>query len=161
MSALRKVEVFNQSKLVDFDPRRVARLARVLDEFLPANLRAPKGWLSVAVMDDEALCKIHADFLGDPSKTDVITFEGDPLDGFAGEICVSAERALEVCGKFSNTPNLELCLYVAHGMLHLAGVNDIEPEDAAKMRAAEAAAMSIIKRKFRKNVFNFKVKKHA
>lgn len=161
MKSLRKVEVFNQSALVDFEPRRVERLARVLDEFLPENLRAPAGWLSVAVMDDEALCKIHSDFLGDPSKTDVITFEGDPLEGFAGEICVSAERALEVCGGYSNTPNLELCLYVAHGMLHLAGVDDILPEDAAKMRAAEAAAMGVIKRKFRKNVFNFKEGKNV
>mgnify|MGYP000682717518 CR=1 FL=1 len=42
---------------------------------------------------DAALARLHADFLGDPTTTDVITFEGDPALGVAGEICVSADTA--------------------------------------------------------------------
>lgn len=156
MKKPREVQVCNMSETADFKASRVARLVRVLDERLPENLRAPEGALSIAVMDDEALVKIHADFLDDPSKTDVITFESGEEEGFAGEICVSAERALEKASEFGNTPDAELCLYIAHGMLHLAGVDDIDPEDALKMRAAEAVAAKIIKRAFRAPIFRFK-----
>ena len=156
MKKQRTVQACNMSAIADFNPRRVSRLVRALDERLPTHLRAPKGLLSIAVMDDASLAKIHADFLNDPSKTDVITFESGGEEGFAGEICVSAERALEKCADYGNTPDEELCLYIAHGMLHLAGVDDIAPEDAKKMRAAEASALEIIKSSFRKPVFNFK-----
>ena len=152
----RIVQACNMSKIADFSPRRVSSLVRILDERMPKNLRAPEGLLSIAVMDDAALAKIHSDFLDNPSKTDVITFESGGEVGFAGEICVSAERALEKCAQYGNTPDEELCLYIAHGMLHLAGVDDIAPEDAKKMRAAEAVALGVIKSSFRKPVFNFK-----
>lgn len=155
---LRSVKICNLSRLVEFDTSRVIKLVRTLDT-LPKNLRAPKGWLSIAIMDDAELAKIHGDFLNDPTNTDVITFEGDPDDDFAGEICVSAERALKVSSEFSNTPDAELCLYIAHGMLHLAGIDDISECDAKKMRAAEAQAESLIKQKFRKTIFNFKKEK--
>lgn len=155
MKKLREVQVCNMSETASFKPSRVVRLVRILDERMPENLRAPEGSLSIAVMDDEALAKIHADFLNDPSKTDVITFEGGGEEGFAGEICVSAERALEKASEFNNTPDAELCLYIAHGMLHLAGVDDIAPEDALEMRAAEAVAAKIIKEAFRAPVFTF------
>lgn len=156
MKKLREVQVCNMSEIVEFEPCRIARLVRVLDDKLPRHLRAPKGALSIAVMDDDALCQIHSDFLNDPTKTDVITFESGGEEGFAGEICVSAERALDIASKFNNTADAELCLYIAHGMLHLAGVDDIEPEDALKMREAEAIASKIIKGAFRAPVFRFK-----
>ena len=155
MKKPREEQVCNMSEIADFKAGRVVRLVRILDGKLPENLRAPEGALSIAVMDDDALAKIHADFLGDSSKTDVITFESGGEEGFAGEICVSAERACAKASEFGNTPDAELCLYIAHGMLHLAGVDDIAPEDAVKMRAAEAVAAKIIKEAFRAPVFHF------
>ncbi len=156
MKNLREVQVCNMSRLVEFKSARVARLVRILDERLPKDLRTPKGTLSIAIMDDAELAQIHADFLNDPTKTDVITFESGDEEGFAGEICVSAERAFEKASEYNNTADAELCLYIAHGMLHLAGVDDIAPEDAKKMRAAEAIASEIIKKAFRTPVFKFK-----
>lgn len=156
MKYLREVEVCNLTDSVEFENRRVVRLVRVLDEFLPKHLRAPKGALSIAVMDDKKIAEIHKDFLNDPKPTDVITFEGDGDGVFAGEICVSAQTAKNVCKKYSNSSDAELSLYIAHGMLHLAGVDDIEPEDALKMREAEAIALKIILEKFKKPIFKFK-----
>ena len=152
----RQVDILDMSGLLDFEPRRVRAFVCALDANLPARLRAPSGDLSVAFFDDAGIAGIHADFMNNPDPTDVITFEGDPEDGFAGEICACAETALKRAGDFGNTPSRELCLYVAHGYLHLAGVDDISPEDAAKMRAAEAEAMAVLDAKFRKPVFNFK-----
>lgn len=152
----REVQVCNLSEIAEFDPSRVVRLVRILDEELPEGMRAPKGALSIAIMDNAKIAQIHKDFLGDPKPTDVITFEGDGDGMFAGEICASAEMARSVASKYSNTADAELCLYIAHGMLHLAGIDDIEPQDAKKMREAEAVAAGIISRRFRKPVFKIK-----
>ena len=56
--------------------------------------RVPGGDLSIAILSDAKVAEIHGDFLDDPTETDVITFPGDPDMEFAGEICVSADRAL-------------------------------------------------------------------
>ena len=110
----RRIDILDMSGLLDFEPRRVRAFVRALDANLPARLRAPSGDLSVAFFDDSGIAGIHADFMNNPDPTDVITFEGDPEDGFAGEICACAETALKRAGDFGNTPSRELCLYVAH-----------------------------------------------
>ena len=151
----RQTDISPFCKTVRIDRRRLRRFIELLDKNLPEEFRAPQGALSVAIFGDAQLAKIHEDFLGDPSETDVITFEGD--DDFAGEVCASAERALKCAEKFSNTPSRELSLYVAHGYLHLAGVDDIEPEDAAVMRRAETLALKILDKNFKKPIFYFDV----
>lgn len=154
----RQIDIFQNSKCSECDVKKLRTFIRKLDERLPKKLRAPSGVLSIAIVDDAELAKIHGQFLNDPEKTDVITFPSDEK-GFSGEICASAERALKTAKKFSNTPNRELALYVAHGYLHLAGLDDIEICDAAKMRKAEAEAMRIFDSSFKKPVFNFKIEK--
>lgn len=150
----RQIDIYQNSKFAHVDERRLKIFIRKLDENLPKKFRAPTGEISIALVDDEELALIHGKFLNDPSKTDVITFPSDEK-GFAGEICASAERAFKCAKKFSNTPNRELALYVAHGYLHLAGLDDIEISDAAKMRKAEATAMNIFDSSFRNPLFIF------
>lgn len=119
----------------------------------PASPACPAGELSLVFLTDPALAQIHADFMDDPSATDVITFEGDSTAGLAGEICVSADTALayvadaqpratraERAAAFS----AELTLYVVHGWLHLAGYDDLRPAKKRRMRAAEARAMKLL-----------------
>ena len=151
--SVRQIDIFDKSGLIEFDARRLRAFVRALDDLLPENMKAPRGTLSLAFFDDADIAKIHADFLNKPDETDVITFEGDPDDGFAGEVCASAERAFKCAANYGSTPSRELCLYVAHGYLHLAGINDIEPEDAAVMRRGEALALEILDRRFKKPIF--------
>ena len=151
----RHTDISDFSNMVSFDKRRLRKFIDVLDAKLPNEYKAPQGTFSIAIFNDKDLAKIHADFLNKPSETDVITFEGDADDDFAGEVCVSAERALKCANQYNTTPSRELCLYVAHGYLHLAGVDDIAPEDAVIMRKAEALALEILDNNFRKPIFKY------
>ena len=120
----------------------------------------PPGELSIVFLTDPALARIHADFMGDPTATDVITFEGDKAAGLAGEICVSADTAWKyvesVLAPTSRTRapqaatlqqsfSAELTLYLIHGWLHLAGYDDLKPAKKRRMRAAEARAMKLLR----------------
>lgn len=153
---MRKISICNRSRIVKADRAALKRFIGKLDGELPESLRAPHGELSLAILDDDEISKIHADFMDNPNPTDVITFEGDKGGEFAGEICASAETALRQSADFKTSPSWELTLYFAHGYLHLAGIDDISPEDAIKMRTAESSAMQILSRNFSKPIFTFK-----
>jgi len=105
-----------------------------------------EGELSIAFLDREAMCRVHADFLQNDSLTDVITFEGISEAGVAGEICVAPDHALEFEGSRRLPLPEELTLYLVHGYLHLAGLDDVDPADRRKMRAAERRAMTSLRK---------------
>ena len=114
-----------------------------VDALLP---NFPEGDLSIAILSDGKVAEIHGDFLNDPSETDVITFPGDPDMDFAGEICVSADRANATHREQSTTFSEELTLYIVHGLLHLAGLNDKTDNQSAEMRKGEHRIMELLKR---------------
>ena len=151
----RSTDIINFCDFVKIDNKKLRRFITLLDTELPPEFRAPEGTLSIAIFDDPALAKIHEDFMNNPAPTDVITFDGDNTEDNAGEICASAEMAMKCAPKFSNTASRELSLYVAHGYLHLAGVDDIAEADAKIMRYAESLALAILDKHFKTQIFKF------
>lgn len=144
----RSVAVANHHPRLRVPTGSVERLVAVLDthaaRLAPRGSTMPDGELSVVFLDDPSLAKLHADFLRDPSTTDVITFEGMPALGVAGEICVSADTALAYARQHDREFASELALYLVHGWLHLAGHDDLEPARKRAMRRAEARAMRFL-----------------
>jgi len=107
----------------------------------------PQRELSIVFVDDADLAQMHADWLNDPTLTDVITFDlRDDPSGPAGELYVSVERALAVAARRQASPLRELLLYVVHGVLHLCGFDDHEAADRRRMRAAERRAFARLER---------------
>ncbi len=141
----RSLAIANRHPRLRLDRAGLIRAIAALDAH-GAKFRGgcPAGELSIVFLTDDALARLHADFLGDPSPTDVITFEGDAGAGLAGEICVSVDTAAAYArahhGDFSN----ELALYVVHGWLHLAGYDDLQPAKKRAMRRAEARALRVL-----------------
>ena len=157
----REVSIRNAHSRLKIPRGAIARAVAELDAQAPDFLGGcPAGELSVVFLTDPALAKIHADFMDDPTATDVITFEGDPVASLAGEICVSADTAARYVGLLEGRspdrprsvrkPTLqdnfaaELTLYVVHGWLHLAGYDDLQPAKKRQMRATEARAMKLL-----------------
>ena len=122
----------------------LARCLEVLDA-LPGP-RPPPGEISLAFLTDDALARIHADFLDDPTPTDVITFPGEAGSGLAGEVCVSVDRARAEARQRQRPFALELTLYVVHGWLHLAGSDDLTPRGRQAMRRGERRLLAALDR---------------
>ena len=157
---MRVVTIHNGHPGLRPDRRAATALIRTLDAHAGKFLGGcPPGELSLAFLTDAGLARLHADFLADPSITDVITFAGDPAYGLAGEICVSADAAArQTCPEQSrrvypersrraskNNFSDELTLYLVHGWLHLAGYDDLVPREKRKMRSAEARALKLLR----------------
>ena len=125
------------------DPEAAAiRLFEALDA--SGRFPIPRGELSVVFVDDDAIARVHADFMDDPSPTDVITFPGDPVMESAGEIIVSVDHARSRAGELGEPFSRELSLYLVHGWLHLAGYDDRNDADRARMREAEREALAML-----------------
>ncbi len=153
--ACRSVAIHQAHPRLRLVRKEIAAAIAVLDSHAAKFLGGcPAGELSVAILTDPALTRIHAGFMDDPTATDVITFEGNPAVGQAGEICVSADTAARFVGLTGkNKPSAatqkkfsaELTLYIVHGWLHLAGYDDIQPAKKRRMRAAEKRAMTLLR----------------
>lgn len=117
-----------------------------LFEILIRSGRFPigSGELSIAFVDDPTIAQVHADFMDDPTPTDVITFPADEEMESAGEIIVSVDHARDRATELREPFSRELTLYLIHGWLHLAGYDDRNDGDRAAMRTAEQEALSLV-----------------
>lgn len=142
----RPLDILNAHPRLRLDKKAVARVVATLDAHRGKFLGGcPDGELSLAFLSDARLARLHADFLDDPTTTDVITFEGQPALGVAGEICVSVDTASAYALRHGRDFSEELTLYVVHGWLHLAGYDDLQPAKKRRMRAAEARALKLLR----------------
>jgi probable rRNA maturation factor len=145
MSPGRSLAIANRHPRLRLDRRALTAAITTLDAQAARFAGGcPAGELSIVFLSDAALAKLHADFLHDPTPTDVITFEGHPALGVAGEICVSVDTAASYARRHRGKFSRELLLYVIHGWLHLAGYDDLQPVKKRRMRAAEARALRLL-----------------
>lgn len=139
---VREVMVENHDGDLELSEEVIEGLIAFLDGV--KEVKIPKGELSIAFVDREAIKQLHVDYFDDATSTDVITITGDPEMDFAGEICVCAAVAMESCQAYGVSFDYELTLYVVHGWLHLAGYKDKEAADITEMRRMEAFLMEKI-----------------
>jgi probable rRNA maturation factor len=123
-------------------PRLRLRLRR-----LAGLIRHCPREVSFALVGDAEMIRVHGQFMGLSTPTDVMTF---PLEHdrrgrcTSGEVvvCVAeARRAARVRG--STVPN-ELLLYCLHGLLHLSGLDDRTPGDYHRMHTTEDRLLTAI-----------------
>jgi probable rRNA maturation factor len=130
--------------------------------------------VSLVVADDETLQRLNREFRGLNEVTDVLSFsgsvpgrwEGDgeaPEDRYLkpggedlrfvippgeapplGEVIISYPQARRQALERGEPVGRELALLIVHGVLHLVGHDHQEPEEAARMKAKEAAALQAI-----------------
>lgn len=102
--------------------------------------------ISIAVVDDAAIHELNRQHLGHDWPTDVITFPLSDEDDeeLSGELIVSAEMAKVTAAQAGVDPWHELALYIVHGLLHLAGFDDLDPETSAAMRKREDEVLTAL-----------------
>jgi probable rRNA maturation factor len=94
--------------------------------------------ISIAVVDDATIAKLHGEFLNDPMPTDVLSFVLERSEQMLeGEVIASADTAKTSAGRYHWPATEELLLYIIHGTLHLVGYDDTTPKLRKQMRAKE------------------------
>ena len=133
------VEISNRQQAIAVN---LAWLERIVRGAI-AVIRAEAAEISVLVVNDRRIAKLHAEWMQISEPTDVLTFDlgSDPPRRLAGDIVVSGETARRVARELGWQPRQELAYYVVHGLLHLAGYDDLTPGERRRMRKRERIVM--------------------
>ena len=124
-----------------------------------AGLRDVPGGVCVSFLSPAGIERVNEDFLGHHGPTDVISFDyraeddpgfSDETDAFevsddaapSVELIVCPAVAYEQAVKRGLPYAEEVALYVAHGLLHAAGYDDLNPKAKRVMRRAEKRVMA-------------------
>lgn len=105
-----------------------------------ALLKPPLREMSLALVGEATMSRLHEEFLGIAGPTDVITFE---LDHDArgrvtsGEVVVCVPVARRQAELRGIAARVETLLYALHGMLHLCGFDDKTESAFKQMHAKE------------------------
>src|SRR5207244_5147664 len=113
-----EISLLNRQRTRTIDLQPLSRFARRALEKVEALKRIPLPAEIVAVLvSDRRISAMHLRFMQIAGPTDVITFQH-------GEIIISIETAYRQATQLGKELLSELCLYLLHGLLHLAGYAD-------------------------------------
>ncbi|WP_395730479.1 rRNA maturation RNase YbeY [Prosthecobacter sp.] len=137
---LPKLRIYNRQKAHAIPLPWLRRIGKAALPGCLKELKSPDAPLAsleeieITIVDDADIARVHADFLDDPTPTDVITFHH-------GEILISADTALRQGTEHGQPLDHEVALYLVHGLMHLAGWDDHEPEEAREMAQRQEAVL--------------------
>lgn len=146
MTARRAARAITIEIRVGKSPRPVPRerLHRALAAVLADHGR--EGTLSVAVVSDREIRRLHREFLSVDRATDCLSFDlsgGPEAMRQVGEVVVSGETALRESVRRGIPFERELLLYAVHATLHLVGYDD---RTRPQRRAMEARQTEYVDR---------------
>ena len=134
------ISLLNRQRAIRFEVRWLRRFARVAFEKCRGISDDGKFALqqldevSIAIVSDRTIARIHVEFMGLAGATDVITFAH-------GEIVMSAQTAALYAAEHGHRVEVELALYTVHGLLHLNGFEDTTSRDAARMQKVQTRVL--------------------
>jgi probable rRNA maturation factor len=110
--------------------------------------------LGLFITDDDTMRELNRTYRGVDETTDVLAFSlceesadfVSPPDGILhlGEIIMSHPQAKRQAEEIGHSLQQELALLAIHGMLHLLGYSDEQPEEHQKMRAMEEKVLALV-----------------
>ena len=133
------IEVNNETSFA-CDERELVLLAR---HVLDAMRVHPQAELSIVLVDEPAMERLHVQWMDLPGPTDVMSFPMDelrpgsddvePEPGLLGDVVLCPTVAAAQAGQAGHTPEEELLLLTTHGILHLLGYDHAEPDEEREM----------------------------
>jgi probable rRNA maturation factor len=150
-----EIVVTDRQQILPLDVERIRRVA----ERTLQDEQVVSAQISLAFVDDREIHRINREFLQHDYPTDVVSFllecresaEGNSSNSrsprgrgksIAGEVIVSTETAVAAARDLVWSPADETLLYVIHGLLHLAGYDDLTEDERQIMRTREREVLS-------------------
>jgi probable rRNA maturation factor len=134
------IQLFNESGIdIPLSYEDVRRIT----ELVSAEESARFSLLEVAFVNENEILRLNREHLGHDYVTDIITFQYNEemqtkLEPLEGTLYCCAQRIFEQAEEYRESPRAEFLRLVVHGLLHLCGYTDKQPEEREAMRKREA-----------------------
>ncbi len=142
------IEVNNESG-IQVDEAELVSLSRYVFEQLYIH---PQAELSILLVDEPAMEKLHIELMDEPGSTDVLSVPMDELtpgtpdrptpQGMLGDIAVCPQVAQVQAVTAGHSLRDEMLLLTTHGILHLLGYDHAEPEEKEEMFGLQRQLLS-------------------
>lgn len=132
-------EVIEDESAIPVDSSRFEALCRYV---LVALGQGGQWVVTVALVSDDALRQLHAQFMDEDSVTDVMTFPVGEAGQEGGDIVISVDRAAEQGPDHGFSVDQEVQFLLMHGLLHLCGWDDLNPQDRERMLARQTELLA-------------------
>lgn len=123
------------------------RVRRYATRMLRA-LRLSRAELSVLLCDDPVIRRLNRDYRSQDKPTDVLAFamhEGERMVSVAhvlGDVVISWPTAARQAREHGWSAQREVCMLLAHGLLHVLGFDHVTKVEERRMRARTDILMS-------------------
>ena len=133
-----------------------ARLLKQIVEELLAELKITSAELGIHLVGAKEMARINRQFLGHVGSTDVITFdhsekrkaESGKQKAIHGELFICVDDAVAQAKEFKTDWQSEAVRYVVHGVLHLLGYDDLQPDLRREMKREENRLVRRLEKRF-------------
>jgi probable rRNA maturation factor len=145
------IYVANESG-VELDEVRIVELARHVLDAMEVH---PLVELSLMLIDDKAMEKLHVQYMGEEGPTDVLAFQQDDLSAAAarddgrdapeallGDVVICPQVAAEQARRAGNSCQSEIDLLCTHGVLHLLGYDHNDSAEEREMSAVQTRLLA-------------------
>jgi rRNA maturation RNase YbeY len=128
---VKNLKVFNNKAL---NKHKIHKLIHQLKAELGFSINA----LEITFVDSSKMLNLNSNYLKHNYSTDIVTFQySKEKNNIDGEIIISYEDASRNAKRFNATDSEETIRLIIHGVLHLLGYDDQNPDDKKLMKAIE------------------------
>ncbi|RKY86242.1 rRNA maturation RNase YbeY [candidate division KSB1 bacterium] len=104
--------------------------------------------VSIIFVDDKYITELNRKYLKKDNPTDVISFKlNENRENLEGEVYISIDTAVVQAEDYKVKLEEELVRLIVHGILHLAGYNDLEEKEKILMKNKENYYINLYKNK--------------
>ena len=145
------IDVSNLSS-INIDEKSVIHYVNQMLKFLKVN---PKSDVSILFVDEDEMTKQHVRWMNEDGPTDVMSFPMDNVllknskslkkQATLGDIIICPRVALKDARKQSINPAYHLVFLLAHGILHLLGLDHQEKSQRGLMQRMEQGIMDSLR----------------
>lgn len=138
----------------DADPDDLRVLAGYLLDELGMSRDAE---LSVLLVDEDTIARLHVEWMGEDGPTDVLSFPMDelrepapgasPVSGTLGDVVLCPAVARRQAVVAGHGEQHELRILLAHGVLHLLGHDHADPDEERVMFARQQGLVAAFERR--------------
>lgn len=129
-----------ETKNVDMPALNFSKVEKWLEE-VAADHDRRVGNINYLFCDDDEILRVNKEFLGHDYFTDIITFDYSHRHRISGDIFISLDTVADNAKSVGDSYERELLRVIAHGVLHLCGINDKGPGEREIMEGEENKAL--------------------
>jgi rRNA maturation RNase YbeY len=136
-------QIFWSAEGVEMPRLDYETLARWLEEVAKSHDKVA-GQLNYIFCNDEKILSVNLEFLNHDYYTDIITFDYSRRRLVSGDMFISLDTVATNADLVGASYETELYRVIAHGLLHLCGINDKGPGEREIMERHEDDALRLL-----------------